>query len=264
MLVVSPLLLNETTMCTSFVYRKENILVGMNFDNDGKDFKISTHQGHDFLVSVNTNNVFFPSFGINRNGIFVNDLMVDANGAGKYKRQNDKRWVTTSLIGFIMGAEVGFGEVKDVLQHIEIVNAPNSSTHNMIVDRLGSTFIVEPGRKNIFTEPQDCDWVVMTNFPLSDYAEISPSTVSGSGSDRYLKTLKMMATPTNKMTVEQGFEILKSVKQDGPVWHTELSLIYDGTNQELYYCLDQNFAEILKYDFGSQNIIYKRHSTPKR
>ncbi len=248
-------------MCTCFVYRKEKILIGMNFDNDRKDFKVSGDQGQDFLVSVNVGNVFFPSFGINRNGIFVNDLMVDSNGAGKYKRQNDKRWVTTSLIKSIMEIPMNFDEVKNVLQRVEIVNAPHASTHNLIVDRYGNTCVVEPGRKNIFTQPSDSNWYIMTNFPLSDYDEIVPSKASGSGSDRFLEVFSMMPRLGNQMSVEQGFEILKSVKQDGPVWKTELSLIYDGTNQELFYCLDQNFDAILKYDFGSQKTIYKRYSS---
>lgn len=78
-------------MCTSFVYRKENVWIGMNFDNDGKDLKISTHEGNGFLVSVKVNNRYFPSIGINQNGIFVNDSSVDSNGEGKYKRQSEKR-----------------------------------------------------------------------------------------------------------------------------------------------------------------------------
>jgi penicillin V acylase-like amidase (Ntn superfamily) len=246
-------------MCTSFVYRKEKIIVGMNFDNNGKDFKISANQGFDFLVSVNVNNMFFPSIGINRNGIFVNDIMVDSNGAGKYKRQNDKRWVTTSFVKFVLGIDVNFEDIKNKLQTVEIVNTPNSSTHNMIVDRHGNVCVVEPGRKNIFTEAHDSDWYIMTNFPLSDYDEIVPQNVAGSGSDRYLKTLNMMTTLNGQMTVKQGFEILKSVKQNGPVWTTELSLIYDATTQELFYCLDQDFDVILKYDFDAQNTIFKRH-----
>jgi len=53
------------------------------------------------------------------------------------------------------------------------------------------------------------------------------------------------------MTVEQGFEILKSVIQTGPAWTTELSLIYDGVKRKLFYCLDQNFDEIIEYDISS-------------
>ena len=246
-------------MCTSFVFRKENVLIGMNFDNDGKDFRISTDQGNDFLVSTNINDAFFPSFGISRSGVFINDLMVDANEKGRYKRQNDKRWVTTALIQYIMRSGAGFDEVKDVLKRVEIVNAPNSSTHNLIADRHGNIAIVEPGVKNIFTEPADSGWYAMTNFPLTDCGEGLAANGTGSGSDRYHRVLSALAKLNGPMTVEQGFEVLKSVKQDGPVWRTELSLIYDAMKQELFYCLDQDFEQIISYDFGLQNTIYKRH-----
>lgn len=248
-------------MCTSFVYRKNCVWVGMNFDNDGKEFTISTNQGGDFLVSVKFNGISFPSFGINRNGIFVNDLMVDSNGAGKYKRQTNKRWVTTSLVKYVMDEQVSFEDVKNVLQQVEIVNAPNQSTHNLIVDRSGKICLVEPGRRNVYTEHQDSDWYVMTNFPLSDYEEIVPYSVSGSGTDRYLKALGELTSLNKPMRIGDGFEILKGVIQTGPVWTTELSLLYSGEKRELYYCLDQHFDAIVQFDFGSQTVINKTHVT---
>ena len=237
-------------MCTCFVYRKENILIGMNFDNDGKAFKISSSSNRDFLVSVSAGKNYFPSFGINPNGIFVCDLMVDSHGAGVYKRQTDKRWVTTSLIKFILENDVQFEDLKTKLQRTEIVNAPNLSTHNLIVDRQGNICVVEPGRRNIFTEPHDSHWYIMTNFPLSDYAEIVPPSPSGGGSDRYVKALNMLASMSGRMTVEQGFEVLKGVAQNSPNWTTKLSLVYDATQQELFYCLDGNFAVRTKIELG--------------
>lgn len=236
-------------MCTSFVYRKENVLIGMNFDNDGKDFKISTNLGNDFLVSVKVNNKYFPSIGINQKGVFVNDLLVDSNGEGKYKRQSDKRWITTSLIQYIMGSDVKFEDVKEVLGKVEIVNTPKVSTHNLIVDSEGNTCVVEPGRKNIFSGVNDSKFCVVTNFPLSDYVDTTPAAVSGSGSDRYQEVLEKLAVIKKSLTIEQGFEILESVKQDGPEWITQLSMIYDGKNRKLFYCLDQKFDEIIEYDF---------------
>jgi hypothetical protein len=238
-------------MCTSFVYRKENMLIGMNFDNDGKDFRISTAKGNGFLVSVKVNNWYFPSIGVNQNGVFVNDSIVDSNGEGKYKRQNDKRWVTTSLIQYIMGSDVEFEDIMELLERVEIVNAPNTSTHNLIVDTKGNTCVVEPGRRNIFSEVNDSDWCVVTNFPLSDYEEIVPATISGTGSNRYQKVIEEISMLRSPMTVEQGFEILESVKQDGPEWITQLSMIFDGKNRRLFYCLDQRFDEIIEYDFCS-------------
>jgi hypothetical protein len=146
-----------------------------------------------------------------------------------------------------------------VLQRVEIVNAPNQSTHNLIVDRSGKTCLVEPGRKNVYSEQQDSDWYVMTNFPLSDYEAIIPYTVSGIGADRYLKTLEALARLNKPMSVEDGFEVLKGVIQTGPVWVTELSLLYDGEKRELYYCFDQRFDAIVQYNFGTKNVINKTH-----
>ncbi len=71
-------------MCASFTHRKENVIVGMNFDNDGKDFRISSCRGRDFLVSVKVRGVFDPSFGLNPNGVFVNDVTADSDGLAKY------------------------------------------------------------------------------------------------------------------------------------------------------------------------------------
>jgi hypothetical protein len=89
----------------------------------------------------------------------------------------------------------------------------------------------------------------VANFPLSDYEEITPRAVSGSGSDRYKAVLTKLSNLKESLTVEQGFEILKNVKQDGPEWTTQLSLIFDGKNRKLFYCLDQQFDEIIEYGF---------------
>jgi hypothetical protein len=221
----------------------------MNFDNDGSDFKISTNDGFDFLVSVKINNRYFPSIGINQNGVFVNDSLVDSNGEGKYKRQNENRWVTTSLIQYIMNNNVQFEDVKKVLGRVEIVNAPKTSTHNLIADAQGNTCVVEPGRKNLFSDGNESDWYIVTNFPLSEYEGTTPVAVSGSGSGRYQEVFEALSKAHNKLTVEQGFEILKRVKQDGSEWTTQLSMIYDGMNRKLFYCLDRKFDEIIEHEF---------------
>ena len=238
-------------MCTSFVYRKSGIWVGMNFDLDGTAFKVAADGGGDFLVSVKSRGTYFPSFGVNKAGLFVNDLMVPPNEAGRYKRQSDKRWITTSLIQYIMAEDAGFEDVKALLGRVVIVNAPGQSTHNLIMDRHGNTCIVEPGRKILYSEPDDSDWVVMTNFPLSEYDDIVPATVSGDGADRYLTTLESLAALDGPMSVEDGFDVLKRVAQAGPEWKTELSILYDAGKRELYYCVDRRFDAIEQVDLGS-------------
>jgi len=233
-------------MCTSFVFRKNIVLVGMNFDNDGREYTISDIGGKGFLLAVKVGNTFFSSIGINPNGIFVNDQMVDPNENGVYKRQNSKRWVTSKLVDTILKTNISFSEITTILEQVEIVNAPKSSTHNLIVGRNGNICIVEPGKKNIVSKKEESDWFILTNFPISDYKEITPKKVTGSGSDRYMKGLNLLKKKKDQMTIESGFSILNDLQQNGPTWVTELSLIYDVTNQELYYCQHRNFEDIKK------------------
>ena len=237
-------------MCTSFVYRKDRVLVGMNFDNDGKKYKISDDNGKGFLLSVKIGARFLPSIGVNSTGIFVNDQMVDPNGKGVYKRQNDKRWVTSTLVDNILKTNINFEEITTKIKQIEIVNVPKSSTHNLIVDKSGHICVVEPGSKNIISKKDETDWFALTNFPISEYNEILPKKVSGSGSNRYIQALKLFEEMKGQITVDVGFDILKNLQQIGPDWITELSIIYDATSQELYYCQHRNFEDITKISLG--------------
>ena len=246
-------------MCTSFVYRKNAVIIGMNFDNDGKDFKVSVKPGGKFVVSVSVQKAFHPSICVNRAGMFVNDTMVDLCEAGKYKRQNEKRWVTTALVKYVLEEAAGMEAIRNLLYRVKIVNAPNASTHPLIVDRHGNVCIVEPGRKNLFSVQRDSDWIILTNFPLSSYEEISPGDAVGSGSDRYRKVYQLFTNQGSPLTVVHAFEVLRTVKQDGPEWTTELSLVYDGARQALFYCLDQKFDEIHKCDFNTPSELYHRN-----
>lgn len=230
-------------MCTTIVFRKNTVLVGMNFDNDGKEYRLSNIDGMEFLISVKVGNTFFPSIGINPSGIFVNDQMVDPNENGTYKRQNDKRWVNSRLIDTVLKANLSFSAITEILMRVEIVNAPKSSTHNLIVDRNGDICIVEPGKQSIVSKREESDWFILTNFPISDYKEITPTHVTGSGSDRYMKGSHLMRE-RDQITIEAGFSILKDLQQNNSTWVTELSLVYDATNGELYYCQHRDFEDV--------------------
>jgi len=74
-------------MCTSFVDRRDDLIVAMNFDNNGWDFVLNTNNSKLFIIDVDIGYGKYPSFGINSNGIFVNNLFVDSNGKGLYKRK---------------------------------------------------------------------------------------------------------------------------------------------------------------------------------
>jgi hypothetical protein len=72
-------------MCTSFVLYSDKTYIGMNFDISDRPIKLSMRGTDQFLVFQKDGPSFFPAFGINRSGTFMNLLMVDPNEAGKYR-----------------------------------------------------------------------------------------------------------------------------------------------------------------------------------
>lgn len=233
-------------MCTSFVYRKKNIIVAMNFDNNGMPFEVSTKDPKVFSVLVDGGRGKMPSFGVNKEGTFINHLMVDSNGKGSYRRAGRKVTHTTKLVNDILYEIITPNELNEYLNNMEVVNVPDYSVHNMISDKDGNVWIVEPGRKNIFSEFNESPYYVMTNFSLCDYKD--KKEVAGDGLDRY-EIVNDMLDKDHYLSVSDAFKVLQAVRQNGE-WKTALSMVYSHIDKTVYYCYNGNFEEILTYQFS--------------
>jgi len=156
-------------MCTNFVDRRDDLIIAMNFDNNGWDFVLNTNNSKLFIIDVDIGYGKYPSFGINSNGIFVNNLFVDSNGKGSYKRKSKTRTLTTYLVNDILNGNILINNLDNYLDTIEIVNGPNQSTHNMVVDNNGNTWVIEPGRGYMKNSVKESQYFAMTNFSIMDF-----------------------------------------------------------------------------------------------
>lgn len=227
-------------MCTTFVQRADNVIIAMNFDNNGMKFSIDTSPNI-FQILVDGGRGRYPSFGINRNGTFINNLIVDSNGKGLYRRPSKKVTHTTKLVTDILAETIAHTEIDDYLKHVEVVNTPDFSTHNMIVDKHGNIWIVEPGRGIIFSPFDETPNYIMTNFSLYDFN-------NQLSCDRYITVQNMLHENTN-LTIEKAFKILEATKQNGE-WKTDLSLVYSQKENAVYYCLYSDFGHLQKFSFS--------------
>ena len=233
-------------MCTSFVDRRKEVLVAMNFDNNGMQFEVNTKNPKQFIIYVKAGKINAPSFGINYDGTFINSLMVDSNGKGLYKRQNKNVMHTSKLVKDILDESISPKDLDGLLKSIEIVNMPDFSVHCMISDKTGNVWVVEPGRGNIHNKAKESKYFVMTNFSLCDY-ETNGKPI-GAGIDRYNSAMKLLEKIDN-INVEKAFKILESVQQNGNEWKTDFSFVYSQKEKTVYYCFDRKFNDILKYTF---------------
>jgi penicillin V acylase-like amidase (Ntn superfamily) len=186
-----------------------------------------------------------PSFGINSQGIFVNNLFVDSNGKGLYKRKNKTRTLTAYLVEDILKGKIPINDLDNYLDTMEIVNGPNTSCHNLVVDKDGNVWVIEPGRGNIKNNINDSPYFVMTNFSIMDFN--NGKKYNDNSFDRY-KEVENNLEKIKKLTVSEAFKILEKVKQEGE-WKTDFSMVYSKNKNEIYYCYNANYEKILKCKF---------------
>ena len=231
-------------MCTSFADRRDDLIIAMNFDNNGMPFELNT-KDNVFSIITSTKTGKTPSFGINKKGIFVNNLCMDSNGKGVYKRKSKTINLNVYLINEILEEKIKLENFEEYLKTIEIVNAPGLSTHNFIVDNKGNVFVIEPGRGYIKNGIKESQYFVMTNFSIIDYN--AGKKYTDNGIDRYIEANNMLKK-LKKVEIKDAFKILEKVKQTGE-WKTDFSMVYSKNNKTIYYCYNSKFNEIMEYKF---------------
>lgn len=231
-------------MCTSFIYRGEDTIIGMNFDNNGMKYAIDTKNPKWFTVLVDGGRGKYPSFGVDSSGRFFNSLVVDSNGKGLYRRPSKKVTHTTKLITDIINEVIHPENLGEYLANIEVVNTPDWSCHNMICDTNANVWVVEPGRGNINNTVNDSLFFVMTNFSLWDQLHENVE----SNCSRY-KEVSNELSNVEELDINKAFNILNSVSQRNEEWVTAFSLVYSKNSRTVYYCFDGNFSEISEYKF---------------
>lgn len=232
-------------MCTSFISRRQDIIIGMNFDNNGMKYSIKTNVPNQFTVFVDEGRGKYPSFGVDCNGVFFNNLVVNSNGKGLYRRPSKKVTHTTKLISDILQGVIHAENLGEYLRDIEVINTPDWSCHNMICDSKANVWIVEPGRGNIYSPASSSPYCVMTNFSLWDYQYNNVDC----DCFRY-KVVTDALSKTNKMDIDTAFSILESAKQSNGEWITDFSMVYSKSLNTVYYCLEGNFNK--RYEFTFQ------------
>lgn len=232
-------------MCTSFIKKTDHhCYIGMNFDNDGMSYFIDTKKKDWFFVSVLINQIKRPSFGVHKSGIFFNNLMVEPNELGKYRR--GKGVVHTSrLLSEIINGKILVDELEEYLSQTEIVNVPDYSTHQMICDTKGDVWIIEPGIGKLHQPLENGEFQLMTNTSLLNHINKEEAPIC----PRYAIAKELLSS-TAPFDTAAALEILKAVQQSEGEWTTAISMVYDKTKQTISYCTDREFDHIEHFTFG--------------
>ena len=234
-------------MCTSFVHRGSDLIIGMNFDNNGMKYLLKTENNR-FIVYVDGGRGYYPSFGLNGSRIFANNLLVDSNGKGLYRRPAKNRTHTSKLLSDIFDGVIAPDEIDEYLCRTEVVNTPDFSTHVLICDNNGNGYVVEPGRSLIRNAANESSSFILSNFSLCDYRDTG--ILAGSGSERY-QTAENLLKGCTELSVDYAFEILDAVKQTQGEWRTAFSFVYSRNQAVVSYCVDGSFTNRQTFHFAA-------------
>jgi hypothetical protein len=199
----------------------------MNFDNNGMKYYLEKDNTQ-FIVYVDAGQGKYPSFGISKERTFFNNLIVESNGKGLYRRPSTKVTHTTKLITELLHGKIRTLDLNEYFKKVEIVNTPNWSCHNLICDNYGNVWIVEPGRGTLYSPKEESDYVIMTNESIIDGREKGIYTCK-----RYNRIAERLSLKT--ITIPEAIDILKTVSQGNGEWRTELSLVYSKEEKAIYY-----------------------------
>jgi hypothetical protein len=240
-------------MCTSFVLYSDKTYIGMNFDISDRPIKIGIKGADQLLVFQKDGSSFFPAFGINKKGTFMNLLMVAPNEAGRYRRGKNCVHIMR-VFDDVLGGRTGPGELSVYLRDRTVVNVPNISVHSMVAGRDRCACVIEPGRANIPFDGVDRDFLVLTNFPLSDWIGRDDHDVTGSGADRYKICRRMLSENQHAFSVDQGFGILEATSQAGGGYPTQLSMLAVPEDGAVYFTIRRRFSRQYAFSFAD-NVV---------
>jgi hypothetical protein len=243
-------------MCTSFAVHLNQTYIGMNFDISKRPIKMVLQGDNQLWILQNENGQFFPAFGLNSIGTFMNLLMVDPIEEGKYKRGKNCVHIMR-LFEEVLGERIELPLLMDYLDANTIVNVPNYSVHSMIAGKDRKTYIVEPGRKNIDIDSINRDFMILTNFPLSDHIDQEYVDVKGPGNDRYMKAYEIISNNKETFDCDTGFSLLKATVQYGGDYPTQFSMIFIPEERVVYFTLNGDFNKVFEFSFIDKQIKSK-------
>ncbi|MBB6672801.1 hypothetical protein [Cohnella nanjingensis] len=233
-------------MCTSFVVHGERTFIGMNFDISDRPIKLARHGEHQLIVRQQENGSYYPAFGLNRAGTFMNLQTVEPNEAGRYRRTKDAVH-TMRLFEDVLGEKIRLSSLGDYLRMKAVVNVPNYSVHCLIAGMERQGYIVEPGRGNLaLDEAEDPDVMVLTNCALTDGS--APVDERYETANRAIRLRKAAFDPA------AGLAVLAETAQQEGDYPTQLSLVSVPEEGLMYFALRRRFDRIFVFRFDDDTI----------
>ena len=258
-------------MCTAFVRKGKDVIVGFNMDiNMGAvDYDVYVEPDQ-FYVGVRPAGVAnaYPELidnyerngelpviriqGINHKGNFGNCLNNMCFTKAPFRLGENVISIDHIVDDYISGTS-NLEDIIRIANEKEIMNLPNGSVdipdlamHSLLADREGRIMLLEPGNGYSIIQGE---YAVLSNFPMLELAgDFRDENAGFYGKDRYDKAMNMLRDSNEDFSIEDGIRILRAVKQEG-TWATRVSFVYSNNENAVYYCKERDFDHMIRHQF---------------
>lgn len=236
--------------CTSYsVSSRENkVLYGMNFD-----YNPNSRLG--FLIKPGIQKkVFHMAFdwdkgskvvtvGMNTEGLFANMQFLYPSDLSGWRQDPN-----TNFFWEIYEESLkSFGRVQDVralLNERRLIQGNGVTLHSMFADKYGDALVVEADHEGNNIVNKKDKFLVMTNFPISDFVNVAVQEVEGVGSERYKVAYSYLLQNSDSFCVVSGMKLLKNAVNTIPFFPTRCSFVFDPEQALVYLSLEGDFDKI--------------------
>ncbi len=239
-------------MCTSFVLYAGQTYIGMNFDISARPIKFTLPNADQLLVQQKDGEHFYPAFGLNRQGVFMNLQMVAPHPAGMYRRGKHYVHIMKVFADVLSGA-LAPDTIESRLAGKTIVNVPNHSVHSLVAGPQRAACVIEPGR-GIVRLAAASDVLALTNFSLGDVVGSDAKTVTGESAGRYQTCCRLVMEYQPHFSVDCGFAVLAATMQTEGDFPTQLSMVAVPEHEQVYFTIGQDVRKRYRFSFADQMI----------
>ena len=142
-------------------------------------------------------------------------------------------------------------DVRNVLKNDRVVMG-TISLHSLYADMKGA-MVVEVGQNHNEIIEMKGNFAVMTNFPVSEFADKNYQEVHGAGDDRY-KAAYTYLLEHEEFDLDNGFALLERAVNQSEYYPTRCSLVFDPENTDIYVVLEGNFDKIWKISMEHETV----------
>lgn len=249
---------SRTDACTCFAVYGNKIFYGMNFDYPSVGLRFS-------IVEYEGNKIFFAQFvedqiaksicGMNQSGLFSSmQMLYPEVNTWHYPGENEVD-LYAAYITSLMNAD-SIGEINDYLDStgVRVIHCYGLSLHDFFADKYGTACVLEVGgTENLFTYAEN-NFLVMTNFPNNKFIGDSLNDIYGVGADRYKTAYRYINDNIGSFDYEDGIEVLKRTCQKSGSFRTQVSLLFNPVNNEIFIMIGRDFSKVWKVSIDNSTI----------